>query len=282
MSSVNFEVKTDLTTLNPNRIETNFPAVREWLVRELEPYKTMVVTEDAISSAKTFRANIRKVKDGINAQKIAVTKQWNKPLDDFTAQVKELMSLCDEAANNIDTQVKGFENQIKAQKLDRLKAHFESVSYLVKDYVRWEDIVDKKWENATFKEETAKFSIDEIVRIIGDDVRTIKEMGSEFETSMLDEYAHTHDIRKALQKEKDLKERRMTENRNFEQERENIYATPQNPSQPRCEPQSDTQEETTKPKKLYKLRFECVMDIEQANALKAFFTEHNIKYTKIA
>ena len=55
--SMEFEILSDLSAINPQHIDTNFPAVRDWLERELAPYAGMVVTEDAVSSAKEARAH---------------------------------------------------------------------------------------------------------------------------------------------------------------------------------------------------------------------------------
>ena len=36
--SMEFEILSDLSAINPQHIDTNFPAVRDWLERELVPY----------------------------------------------------------------------------------------------------------------------------------------------------------------------------------------------------------------------------------------------------
>ena len=55
-----------LTVASELHICTNFAEVKEWLTQELAPYESMIVTEESIASAKTLRANIRKVADSIN------------------------------------------------------------------------------------------------------------------------------------------------------------------------------------------------------------------------
>ena len=83
MNDIQFEVVTDLTVLNPQHIETNFEAVDAYLTEAMEPYTQMVVTEDSIGDAKKTLAQLRKLRDGINSQKIAVKREWMRPYTEY-------------------------------------------------------------------------------------------------------------------------------------------------------------------------------------------------------
>ena len=111
-----FEVRTNLALMQPQKIESNIAEVKSWLINALEPYKNMVVSEDAIASAKQDRAKINKLKNAIDEKRKTTKKQWVHPYVTWEAEVNELLGLCDEASGNIDSQIKSFENEIKEQK----------------------------------------------------------------------------------------------------------------------------------------------------------------------
>ena len=63
---MDFKITTDLATLRDQQIEANFTEVAAWLDAELKPYIGLVVTEDAIPTAKAYRASLRKVRERID------------------------------------------------------------------------------------------------------------------------------------------------------------------------------------------------------------------------
>lgn len=138
-----------LTVASELHICTNFAEVKEWLTQELAPYESMIVTEESIASAKTLRANIRKVADSINQQKISVKKAWLAPFTTFESESKELYDLCQKSVTNLDVQIKNMENAKREEKLARLKTVFDENSVGLTDYVTWESIVSPKWGNAS-------------------------------------------------------------------------------------------------------------------------------------
>lgn len=69
MEQTSFEVRTDFSAL-PKKIDFNFEEMKNYLSENLEKYKTLVVTEDAISAAKADRAKLRKLAETINQRKI--------------------------------------------------------------------------------------------------------------------------------------------------------------------------------------------------------------------
>lgn len=291
MSEIQFEVITDLTTINPQHIDTNFQEVREWLKRELEPYSSLVVTEDTVSSGKAARARIRKLRDSINAQKVAVKRQWLKPFDKYEEECKALISLCDEAAENIDSQCKAFEQEKKAKKLAELEEYYltRAKEADVERFMAFADISNPRWTNATYKLETAKEEINAAVEKTADDIDFIRGLHSDYAAAMLDEYSRSLDLKKALAREKAMKDmQKMEEQRkaaaiasSFEEPKaETAQSDPQIiiAENPVIRPMGSME---TPVEKKYFLRFEVEVTADQARSLKAFFNDEGIKYKKI-
>lgn len=200
-----------LTVASELHICTNFAEVKEWLTQELAPYESMIVTEESIASAKTLRANIRKVADSINQQKISVKKAWLAPFTTFEGESKELYDLCQKSVTNLDVQIKNMENAKREEKLARLKTVFDENAVGITDYVTWDSIVSPKWGNASASEKAAVEEITTILRQVREDLDTIRSLNSEWEEALLDEYAATHNVRDAIQKENALKARKAAE-----------------------------------------------------------------------
>lgn len=281
-----------LTEAGELHICTNFAEVKEWLTHELAPYESMVVTEDSIASAKTLRANIRKVADGINQQKIAVKKAWLAPFASFESESKELYDLCQKSVSNLDGQIKSMENAKKAEKLARLETVFRENSVGITDYVTWDSIVSPKWGNASTSEKAAEGEIITILEKVREDLEMIRSLDSEWEAALLDEYAASHDVRTVIQKENALKARKNAEEQRKAQAMQEHFDEPkvaQNASPAVAEPIYEAPqpvivpigyEEPPKPK-VYHLEFAVDVTMEQANALKAFFTQYGIAYKKL-
>ena len=294
MAEIQFEVITDLAVMNPKHIETNFEAVDAYLTEAMAPYTTMVVTEDSIGDAKKTLAVLRKLKDGINSEKIAVKREWMKPYTEYEDKAKQLMARVDAGISNIDGQVKDYDTRRKEQKMADLKDFFEQEAdrYRVTDYLSWDTIKNPKWANATFPEGDAQDAITSIILDTAKDVDCITQTESPFVPSMLDEYRRSHSLRSALDVEKRLRAIQEAEDRRKEQEAAETFreeetepAEAQVPAEAYEAPAQQfirpmVEEEPPKPK-TYTLDFRVIVTMQQAHALKAFYSERGIEYHKI-
>ena len=294
MKDIQFEVITDLAVLNPQHIETNFEAVDAYLTEAMEPYTQMVVTEDSIGDAKKTLAQLRKLKDGINSQKIAVKREWMKPYTEYEDKAKQLMSRVEAGISNIDGQVKDYDSRRKEQKLQELKDYFDQKAsrYRVEEYLDWNLVRNPKWENASFSMEDAENEISGIITRTAGDVDYITGMESPFVAAMLEEYRKCRDLRAVLSLELRLKARQEAEERKKAERLAETFRESQDESdgdvanmEPSPVPTAQfirpiEEDEPPKPK-LYDLAFKVKVTMQQAHALKAFFAEQGIEYHKI-
>lgn len=203
METTEIRMITDLDKALPQSITFNFEEVKTWLTENLASYKSMVVTEDEIGAAKADKAKISKLSKTISEQRIAIKKRYLEPYNVFEAQMKELSGMCDEAAKNIDVQVKAFEEKRKSEKRETLRGYFSSVN--TQAWLSFERIENPRWMNVTYDMETAKADIQADVTAIGENVTTITASGSEFENEMLLEYQKTLDLGAAMRRGSELK-----------------------------------------------------------------------------
>ena len=290
MSSMNFEVITDLTPVTETHIDTNFAAIKEWLEEELAPYATMVVTPDAISDAKKTRANIRKVAESIDSQRKAIKKLWNKPYEEYEAKCKELTGIVNAAVGNIDGQIKAMENEIKEKKRQELEVFFTENSADISDYITFDDVFDIRMLNATFSQKDAEDEIRRQLDCVEVDLSAIRGIGSEYEAAMLAEYSKSHNLAKAIAEGKRLEAIQKAEEERKAREVADDFDEPEMPTNEIVGPPEYTlpnpaqfirpPDEPAQPK-LHTLRFEVTGTAEAFGALKRCMVANGMTYIKL-
>ena len=274
-----FTVTTDLSKLQPQVIEANFEETRKWLENALAPFSAMVVSENEIADAKKKRAEINKVKTALDEKRKSVKRQWVAPYLTWEKKVNELIALCDTAANNIDEQVKGFENSAKEQKKAELESFFKenASSADVDFYITFEQIFNPKWLNSTVKIETAKEEIDKIIQETVDDLVTIADLESDFAEELFLVYKETHDIKKVLAKNKALGEIKAVSS--AQKPLPNDWKVAENIKLPwdTETPQDAPKTQETPKEKSYDLLLQLRLSEKQARNLKKFMAAEGIE-----
>lgn len=305
MPQMEFEVITDLTPYRDARIETNKEAVKAALAERVAPYKTLVVTPESKSNAKKDLADLRKIVNGIEEQRKMVKQTWMAPYMLYDADCKELVGDVNEAINNINDQVKAIEVAEKEQKKNDLASYFAKNDGGVSDYITFEDVFDPRWLNATFSADEAKSIIDGKLEDTRNDLDTLRDMESPYETAMLSEYAKSHNLSKAIAEGKRLEAIQRAEEERKAREVADTFAEEETPAEEAEEPylhvyvprksfvpptpeyppmpqivRPVAEEEPPKPK-IHTIQLEVEATREQAFALKDFLTTNGIKFKKI-
>ena len=99
----------EIQTIAP--VTFNFEELKKELIEKSEHYKTAVYTEETIPVAKQDRANLNKLVKAVNDEKIRVRNKVLEPYMEFEMQCKELMEIVKNASENIDIQIKNFEQK---------------------------------------------------------------------------------------------------------------------------------------------------------------------------
>lgn len=207
-----FEITTDLSLLKNQQIDANFAAVSAWLDEELSPYKGMIVTADMIPAAKNYRASLRKVKERIEQYRKEAKNAALAPYNLFEQKCKELTIKIDDAANNIDVQVKDFERQEADAKIADIKQTYDTFKNREAcDYLDWDRVFNPKWANKTYSAVDAKTEIIEALKQTERDLSAIRSMGGDNTAYLLDCYRTTHDISSVIRKNAEINARRAIE-----------------------------------------------------------------------
>lgn len=199
---VEFRITSDLQEIRKQAITTNYADVKAWVDGVAEQYRSIVVTEDGVQSAKQDRANLRKLQANIDQVRKECRAAALAVSAETEANCKELVVTLETAVQNLDTQAKAFETQRKEEKAARLKTYFDRENELhnTKTYLTWEGVLDPKWLNVTASEDAAEKAIDAIITDTVNGIAAIVTLQSPFEVELLDHYRETHDVTAVLQK----------------------------------------------------------------------------------
>lgn len=256
----------------------NFEELKKELIEKSEHYKTAVYTEETITVAKQDRANLNKLVKAINDEKIKVKNKILEPYMEFETQCKELMEIVKNASENIDTQIKDFEEKKKNEKLEIIINYFSEKVGIYKDLISFDLIFNERWLNVTYDLKQVQADIDHIIANTKNNLMIIDSNVKNEETN-----AQVKDFYFKNINSPSVLGLAMNEAKRIEATKANLAEIKK--QQEEAEKAKQTiipkQEQPEQPVKVYELCFRTYMTKEQMFKLKEFFTENNIKYEKI-
>lgn len=182
----------------PEVIEFNFEELKQEIQKKASDYMNLVYTEDQIQDAKKDRAALNKFVKALSDERIKIKKECLKPYEDFEAKIKELDGIVNKAIQNIDGQVKGFEEQKKEERKQAIVEYFENHPSIEGfETLQLEQIFNEKWLNASVSIKTVCAEIDAKVEQIAKDLETLSNL-PEFSFEAIEEYKQSLDINKAI------------------------------------------------------------------------------------
>lgn len=290
-----FKIISDLNALRQQVIEANFEEVRGWLDENLAPYRAIAVTADDLPAAKTYRANIRKVRDRIDQSRKEAKAAALEAYTAFEVKCKELTGLCDEAANAIDAQVKAIEDAEKREKIEKLHAEYiAATDDEMELYCPWERVYNEKWGNKGYRYDDAVEEIQAALYLSRHDLISIREIGGNDTPYLLDIYKQTHDLNAVIRKSRELKELREREEAQRRKEAERAAQEAERQKQlnaiassaPVADPAPAIDEKTEEAmpeivdRRTFTVTFRVYATREQLADLSDFLKKNNIRYER--
>lgn len=277
----------------------NYDEAKAYIMDKVETYKNAYYSEDQKGLAKDDRARLNKLKKAISDMRITKKKEYLEPFNDFEEKMKELAGLTDEAIEQIDSQVKTFDEKRKAEKQKAIEELFATIGF--QNFVTLEKIWDPKWLNASVSMKSIEDQMKSKMYEIGNGVLTLSQL-PEFGFEATDVFKETLDINKAISEAKRMSEiakakaeaearrkaaeearkaaeeaRRKAEEERKAQERAAMAQamTPPEDAQP-----APVEESQPEPQKMV-VKFEVELTTEDATALGEFFQSRNITFRAI-
>jgi hypothetical protein len=251
-------------------VEFNFDELKQELTANLEKFNNVIYTDDSIQDAKKDRANLNKFKDVIETERKRIKKLCLKPYEEFELKVKELTGLIDKPILAIDTQVKTYEQKKKDDKLDEIKVFYiDNIGDLL-DLLPFEKVFNEKMLNSSVSLKSVFDEITQKIDKVNFDLKTIKDLKSEYELTLIDSYLKTLDISEALREKTRLEERKKAI-----EEREAAQAEPVKELE---QVQEAPEVLEMKQEKIHQRKFWVEGTAAQLTALGQYLKDNNIRY----
>ena len=280
-------------------IEWNHEEIKKEVAEKVSYYANLVYTDDQIKEAKSDRVKLNKFVQALESKRKEVKKQCLAPYEEFEKKMKEIIQIVTEPICLIDGQIKSYDEQKKAEKLDLINKYWNSV--VSPDHpLKLERVMDLKWLNATVSMKSIQEAINEILAKYAEDVATLQKL-PEFSFAAIETYKSTLDLNKALNEAHRLSEmakreaeaEKLEAERKVEQERKKAEAEFAKCMNPPVEEQLEGQISFNDAESFEKcipkpakekgewISFSALLTTEDALALKAFFESRNIEFIAI-
>jgi len=266
-------------------ITFNFDELKAEIGAALEKYKGLVYTDATIKDAKADRAALNKFRDALETKRKEIKKRSMIPYEAFAEQVKVLTGLIDFPLNEIDKQVKAFDEKKKEERLAALQKFYD---FLWGDYDFYQSVLPfekaialkKEMLNASVNEKAAEGLLQDVLNRCVSDLNSIAalQLGAN-EPALIDFYKNCYDINSVINKAQDIKSAAEAKKR---QEEKTTPAVKQSPiykqeEEPAQIPVSETVEE----KPVIQVDFRVWGTKDQLLKLQAWLKENGLKYGKV-
>ena len=183
----------------------------------------LVYSDDQIKEAKKDRADLNKFKKALEDKRKDVKAQVMDPYKDFEVKIKELVGIVDKAVDNIDSQIKGYEEGLRQAKEKRCREIFDDHVGDLDRVVTFEKVFNPKWLNRSTSEKSIKEEIEGILDKVDKDLKAINSDMSPFIYEMKEEYLKDFNLTAAIEVKNKLTEAE-EKKAVFEAERKRIEA----------------------------------------------------------
>ena len=265
----------------PAALEFNYDEIKQALTEKIHIYETMVYGEDQIKQAKADRADLNKLKDALNSERLRREREYMTPFLDFKSKIDELIGIIAKPVAIIDAQVKDFEKKKKDEKREQIKALFDESGF--PDYYPFDKVFNEAWLNTSCSMTRVKEDLKTLLMKNDKAVETINAL-PEYSFEALEIYKKTLDLSDAItkstemgriakaKKEAEEAAARVAENARIEAEK--VKAVEVTPETVKAVETANT--DTEKPRAKW-VKFEVLVTLEQAINLKSWLNNNGIE-----
>ena len=269
----------------PGKISFNYEELKQQIQTRASDYASMVYTDDQIANAKKDRADLNRLKKALNDERIRQEKEFLQPFNEFKAQVKELCGIIDTATASVDKQIKEFEEQKKAEKLDAILEYFGSALAAKLPSVSLDHrlVIDAKWLNASVSMKSIQEAIDGKLEQVVKDLAVIDSLPS-YAFEAREYYIDTLDLARAVSEAHRLQEqaekKAAWEAEQQKRKEEAAYANEAFKKQVTDYAAETVEAEVIEPSRQW-IGFQALLSADEAKALGAWLRGNGIRFKAI-
>lgn len=169
-------------------IACNFDDIKVALENQMQAYEELEVTEDNIKERKGDVATLRKIKKFVDDKRKEVEAEYDKPLVEFKARVKELTGVIDTQIDRITGMLDGYEKARVVAKQEHIQKLYEENIGEYAEYLPLAVIKSPKWDNKTYSDNDIVSEIQERKLRVKNDLDTIRALNSPIEQELITAY----------------------------------------------------------------------------------------------
>lgn len=191
---------------NPEQGITNYEPLKAAAQEMAAVYGSQLVSVDAIKDAKADMAMLRKLAKSASDMRIKIEREHAAKIATVTKQLKEVAGIFTDAAAKIDTQVKEYDEQRKAARMEELKQIYAEEIGDMADIIPFEKLFRQDWLNKTTSDKTIRGDIQTAVINAQTGIEQIKGLGSPHENAILSAFLDKLSLADALAAKKRLED----------------------------------------------------------------------------
>lgn len=180
------------------KIDWNFEDLKTEITASALEYETSVYTDDTIKTAKADRAKLNKFIDALTGKRTEIRKALLKPDEQFGQEIKELAGIVQKAIDNIDAQVKGYEERQREEKTAKVREFYEENIHDLSSILPFERVFKPEYANASTTMKSIKEDILALIQKVDEGLAIINEVDSKFAGDMKEVFLRTYDIGSAM------------------------------------------------------------------------------------
>ena len=180
------------------KIDWNFEELKSEIIAVSQEYETSVYTDETMKNAKSDRAKLRKFVDAMKSERTLIRKKLLEPDVLFGEQIAELTGIVERAIDNIDTQVKDYEQRQRDAKTAKIREFYEENIYDLAEYLPFERLFRPEWANASTTMKSVKESMLDTIQKVAEGIAILNDVESPYAGDMKKVFLRTYDIGAAM------------------------------------------------------------------------------------
>lgn len=190
---------------NEGVINFNNKKLKADAVKISDKFSKLVLSDEEIASAKKDRAALNKCITTLKEKRTEVKDQFCKPFDNFSLQIDDVIAVFDVAKDNIDKQIKDYEEREKNDKKERIRQFVESQQD--DDFkIPFDTLFDESYLNKSYKDKAWVTDILEKIKDIESDFNMINDLAIDDKDLLKTMFKKSWDLKKAKAEYEELKQ----------------------------------------------------------------------------
>lgn len=191
---------------NPEQGIANYEPLKAAAQEMAAVYGSQLVSVDAIKDAKTDMAMLRKLAKSASDMRIKIEREHAAKIATVTRQLKEVAGIFTDAAAKIDSQVKAYDEERKAARLEEIRQIYAEEIGDMADIIPFDKLYRAEWLNKTTTDKTVRGDIQTAVINAQTGIEQIKGLGSPHENAILSAFLDKLSLADALAAKKRLED----------------------------------------------------------------------------